>query len=295
MERREEIIAFLKNLREEIMTAFGGYENYACFERTPWTYHKGVGGGEMGVMRGQFFEKVAVNWSGVGGDNFPMKDGSGPFFATGISLITHMHNPHAPTVHMNIRYIETAEGHWFGGGYDLTPMGFPYPEDTEHFHKVAKEALGEERYVEFSSNAATKYFYIPHWKKSAASAASFLITSTPAISRAIWPYGKKVGTTFLQTILPIYRRRINQPFTPEDRKCSSRCEPITSSSISLYDRGTQFGFALRAAIRGDPLLDASPSEVVIYTNCARKVLAGTRMGPFSSKQFLSTKGRSKAT
>lgn len=242
MKRREEIIAFLKNLREEIMTAFGGYENYACFERTPWTYHKGVGGGEMGVMRGQFFEKVAVNWSGVGGDNFPMKDGSGPFFATGISLITHMHNPHAPTVHMNIRYIETAEGHWFGGGYDLTPMGFPYPEDTEHFHKIAKEALGEERYVEFSSNAAS-YFYIPHWKKERGVGGIFFDhfnTGDFESDLAMW---KKVGTTFLQTILPIYRRRINQPFTPEEREVQLKMRAHYVEFNLLYDRGTQFGFA----------------------------------------------------
>ena len=48
-----------------------------------------------------------------------------PFFAAGISLVIHPHNPHAPTVHLNYRYfeVETASGlvSWFGGGSDLTP------------------------------------------------------------------------------------------------------------------------------------------------------------------------------
>ena len=73
----------------------------------------------MGVMRGEVFEKAAVNWSGVSGSTFPMQDGTGPFFATGVSLITHMMNPYMPTVHMNIRYIEVGNTWWFGGGYDL--------------------------------------------------------------------------------------------------------------------------------------------------------------------------------
>src|SRR5262249_3057463 len=137
---REEIVAFLKGLRSEIIARFEVYEPTHRFQRTSWNHQTG-GGGEMSVLRGDVFEKAAVNWSGVSGPQFPMQDGSGPFFATGVSLITHMCNPHAPTVHMNIRYIETEKGSWIGGGYDLTPMGFPYEEDTDHFHRIAKEAL----------------------------------------------------------------------------------------------------------------------------------------------------------
>jgi coproporphyrinogen III oxidase len=96
-----------------------------------------------------------------------MDDGSGAFFATGVSLITHLHNPHAPTVHMNVRYIETEKGHWFGGGYDLTPMGFPYDEDTKHFHQTAQDTLDRfdpELYPKLSASAR-EYFFIPHRQK----------------------------------------------------------------------------------------------------------------------------------
>ena len=133
------IIQFLKSFREEIIKKFESYEANARFKRQTWDYHSGQGGGEISIIRGDIFEKAAVNWSGVSGNTFPLPQAVGPFFATGISLITHMVNPKAPTVHMNLRYIETSDRTWFGGGYDLTPMGFPFPEDTHHFHQVAKK------------------------------------------------------------------------------------------------------------------------------------------------------------
>src|ERR1700722_13715182 len=104
-EQSQQLITFLKGLRDQIILTFEQFEPNARFQRKSWPHHSG-GGGEISLIRGEVFEKAAVNWSAVSGDHFPMQDGSGPFFATGISLITHMANPFAPTVHMNIRYIE---------------------------------------------------------------------------------------------------------------------------------------------------------------------------------------------
>ena len=60
----------------------------ALFNEKIGNIQKGGGGGEISELRGLNFERAAVNWSGIHGENFPMADGSGPFFATGISLIT---------------------------------------------------------------------------------------------------------------------------------------------------------------------------------------------------------------
>jgi coproporphyrinogen III oxidase len=192
----------------------------------------------MAVLRGNIFEKAAVNWSGVSGDQFPMADGLGPFFATGISLITHMYNPHAPTVHFNIRYIQTKEKSWFGGGYDLTPMGCAYEEDKLHFHQVAKETLdpfGKEIYPAFSQNAR-EYFHIPHRQKERGVGGIFFDHYD---NHAVW---KQVGSTFLDTILPIYDRRIHLPFTAADKDKQLELRAHYVEFNLLYDRGTKFGF-----------------------------------------------------
>lgn len=234
-------IEFLKKLRDKIISRFEVLENGAKFERTTWDYSKGTGGGEMSVLRGKVFEKAAVNWSGVGGKEFPMQDGKGSFFATGISLITHMANPHAPTVHMNIRFIQTDAGNWFGGGYDLTPMGFPYEEDTEHFHEVARKTLGDELYAEFTQNAKA-YFYVPHRLKERGVGGIFFDhynTGDFNVDLAMW---QSVGETFLDAIMPIYERRVNMPYSEEEKSVQIKLRGHYVEFNLLYDRGTKFGF-----------------------------------------------------
>ncbi|MEI8125822.1 MAG: coproporphyrinogen III oxidase, partial [Parachlamydiaceae bacterium] len=200
--------------------------------------------GEMSLIRGDAFEKAAVNWSGVWGDTFPMQDGSGPFFATGISLITHMANPHAPTVHMNVRYIETSDRFWFGGGYDLTPMGFPYEEDTNHFHNIAKTALnpfGNDLYATFSQNAR-EYFFIPHWKKERGVGGIFFDhynTGNFDNDIGMW---KNVGKTFLDCILPIYQKRVDSDYSAKEKERQQELRAHYVEFNLLYDRGTRFGF-----------------------------------------------------
>lgn len=242
MDRKQEIVKFLKTLREEIISAFEALDD-TVFQRKPWQHHSG-GGGEIAILRGKVFEKAAVNWSGVSGDHFPMQDGSGPFFATGISLITHMQNPHAPTVHMNIRFIETENKHWFGGGYDLTPMGFFYPEDTEHFHQSAKLALdplGEHLYPSFFQNAK-EYFYIPHRKKERGIGGIFFDHFNTGNFEEDLKMWQTVGSTFLHAIIPIYEKRIDQSFSQEEKEKQLEMRAHYAEFNLMYDRGTKFGF-----------------------------------------------------
>jgi coproporphyrinogen III oxidase len=238
-----EIVAFLKELRDNIVSGFEQFEPTHRFERKTWDHHSG-GGGEISAIRGDVFEKAAVNWSGVSGETFPMGDGEGPFFATGVSLITHMKNPFVPTVHMNIRFIQTKNRTWFGGGYDLTPMGYPFAEDTEHFHQVAKNALdpfGEDLYPKFSQNAK-EYFYIPHWKKERGVGGIFFDhfnTGDFEKDLAMW---KNVGSTFLNAIIPIIKKRVDTPYTEEDRAKQAKFRAHYVEFNLIYDRGTKFGF-----------------------------------------------------
>lgn len=243
MTKKDLIVPFLRNLREKIIAEFETFEPYARFERKPWE-HKTGGGGEIAVLRGSVFEKAAVNFSAVSGDSFPMQDGLGPFFATGVSLITHMHNPHAPTVHMNIRYLETEDTFWFGGGYDLTPMGFPYEEDTQHFHLAAKNSLdpfGEEIYPLFAKGAQ-EYFFIHHWKKERGVGGIFFDHFNTGDFEKDFDLWKAVGEGFLEAIIPIYHKRVTQPYTREEKEKQLELRAHYVEFNLLYDRGTQFGF-----------------------------------------------------
>lgn len=241
--KRSEIVAFLKSLREEIIAAFEKLERNHTFIRTPWSYTH-TGGGEIALLRGEVFEKAAVNWSGVGGPSFPMDDAAGPFFATGVSIITHMSNPHAPTAHFNIRFIETEKKWWFGGGYDLTPMGFPYDEDTAHFHSTAKNALapfGRDLYDLFSRQAK-EYFTIPHRKKERGVGGLFFDHHHSGDFEADFALWKGVGKSFVPALLPIYLRRIATPFTESEKEKQLLTRGHYVEFNLLYDRGTRFGF-----------------------------------------------------
>ncbi|MCY3974525.1 MAG: oxygen-dependent coproporphyrinogen oxidase [Simkaniaceae bacterium] len=236
------IIGYLKGVKKRIVAAFESL----CVERfvhTPWKHPFG-GGGEMSVLRGSVFEKVAVNRSGVYGTVFPLDSSEGPFFATGVSVITHMHNPKAPTAHMNLRFIRTEKGMWFGGGYDLTPMGFAYASDTAHFHRVAKKSLDEidtSLYPAFARQAK-EYFFVRHRNKERGVGGIFfdrLATGCFERDLAVW---KAVGESFLPAVMPIFRRRIGQPYTREDKTLQNRARAHYVEFNLLYDKGTQFGF-----------------------------------------------------
>ena len=89
---------------------------------------KDEGGGEYRILKdGKIFDKIGVNFSEVYGkfsNNFrgkiPGTSKSAKYWASGISIVMHLRNPHVPAMHFNTRYIQT-EKEWFGGGMDFTP------------------------------------------------------------------------------------------------------------------------------------------------------------------------------
>jgi coproporphyrinogen III oxidase len=253
--KKESVVSFLKSLRDEIRTTFETLEPSARFTQTDWN-HGGGGGGEISLLRGDVFEKAAVNFSAVRGKEFPTKEAEGPFFATGVSLITHMKNPFAPTVHMNVRYIETQNRTWFGGGYDLTPMGFFFEEDKAHFHEVARNATGS--YYPLFSKQAADYFYIPHRKKERGVGGIFFDhfnTGNEEEDLKLW---KSVGSTFTEAIMPILKRRIDTPYTETEKQRQKELRAHYVEFNLLYDRGTKFGFL--SGGNPDAILCSMPPE-----------------------------------
>ena len=122
---------WFKLLQEVICRDIEKLENNRIkFKSTIWNRDKlkDEGGGEYRIMsNGRIFDKVGVNFSEVYG-KFPKKlkkkipgtNKNSNFWASGISVVMHMKNPHIPAIHFNTRFIYTSYG-WFGGGMDVTP------------------------------------------------------------------------------------------------------------------------------------------------------------------------------
>ena len=243
------------SLRDRICAAFEAIEREAgsdaSFVYTPWerTDVSGDpgGGGVRGQMAGKVFEKVGVNVSTVGGHFSPEFAPSIPgaeedprFFATGISLVAHMANPHVPAVHMNTRFLCTTR-RWFGGGADLNPA-IPYDEDTACFHAHLKEACDAHAadYYERFSKWAEDYFWLPH-RGVARGVGGIFYDRLEGNFDANFAFTRDVGEAFLAAFPPIVRKRMNLPFDEADmdRLLTFRGRYVEFNL--LYDRGTLFG------------------------------------------------------
>lgn len=254
---------WFENLRDRICETFESIERnaqsdaafaYTSWERTDATGGPG-GGGVRGQMEGKVFEKVGVNVSTVGGrfsEEFAKTilgaDQEDPsFFATGISLVAHMANPHVPAVHMNTRFLTTTK-RWFGGGADLNPA-IPYQEDTDAFHarlRAACAAHDPTFYPRFSK-WADEYFFLPHRDVSRGVGGIFYDhlechePGTGASFEANFAFTRDVGEAFLDIFPTIVRSRMDTPYSEEDMDRLLEFRGRYVEFNLLYDRGTLFG------------------------------------------------------
>ena len=246
---------WFESLRTRICDEFEAIEreagSEAKFEFIPWdrTDEDGSpgGGGVRGQMAGQVFEKVGVNVSTVGGKfskefarQIPGAEEDPSFFATGISLVAHMSNPHVPAVHMNTRFLTTTR-RWFGGGADLNPA-IPHEEDTEAFHarmRAACAAHDPTFYPRFSK-WAEEYFWLPH-RNRARGVGGIFYDRLEGHFDEHFAFTRDVGEAFLNVFPQIVRKRMDTPFTDEQMEQLLEFRGRYVEFNLLYDRGTLFG------------------------------------------------------
>ena len=217
-----------------------------------------AGGGVMSVLRdGRVFEKVGLNISTVYGvlgqqaqaamserKSMPKMKEDARFWASGISLVAHMQNPHCPAAHMNTRMFWTPHGWWFGGGSDLNPC-LEYEEDTAHFHDTQARFLaphGADLYPRLKK-WADDYFYIPHRKRARGVGGIFMDDHCTGDWAADFALTQDIGRAFLAAFVPLIEKRQSQPWSDADREAQLLHRGLYAEYNLVYDRGTKFGLA----------------------------------------------------
>ncbi|QLQ80441.1 hypothetical protein HG537_0D04410 [Torulaspora globosa] len=268
---RQQMEALIRRKQAEITKGLETLDTVK-FTADSWTRgNDGGGGTSMVIQNGETFEKGGVNVSVVYGQlspaavsamkhdhknlklvedpstGNPQADGV-KFFACGLSMVIHPHNPHAPTTHLNYRYFETwnpdgtPQAWWFGGGADLTPS-YLYEEDAELFHRNHKNALDKHDkslYPRFKK-WCDEYFYITHRGETRGIGGIFFDDYDEKDPQEILKMVEDCFDAFLPSYLPIIAKRKDTPYTPEQKKWQAIRRGRYVEFNLIYDRGTQFG------------------------------------------------------
>ncbi|QFZ29012.1 putative oxygen-dependent coproporphyrinogen-III oxidase [Clavispora lusitaniae] len=261
---RERMEALIRLKQKEITDGLAALDTKS-FHTDCWTRGENGGGGQSMVLQeGTTFEKGGVNISVVHGtlppqavsrmraDHKNLKgsaDGSVGFFACGLSMVIHPHNPHAPTTHLNYRYFETIDPEtkevaawWFGGGCDLTPS-YLYEEDARHFHQVHKDALDKydtKLYPEWKK-WCDNYFYIQHRNETRGVGGIFFDDFDSKSPDEILHIVESCFDAFLPSYIPLVEKRKDQEFTEEQKKWQQIRRGRYVEFNLVLDRGTKFG------------------------------------------------------
>ena len=209
---------------------------------------KNEGGGEYRILEnGKIFEKVGVNFSEVSGkfskefrSKIPGTSSNSNFWASGISVVMHMKNPHVPAMHFNTRYIYTSFG-WFGGGMDITPC----IEDKNlktWYHKELKlscDRHGKNYYKKYKKNC-DEYFYLPHRNENRGIGGIFFDYKKENWEKD-FSFVKDVGITFKKIFKEIIKKKNNKKWNKKQKETQYLKRGRYVEFNLLYDRGTKFG------------------------------------------------------
>ena len=225
-------------------------KNKKKFTSSHWKRNKkkDEGGGEYRILEnGKVFEKVGVNFSEVSGKfskefrkKIPGTNSNPNFWASGISIVMHMKNPHVPAMHFNTRYIYTSFG-WFGGGMDATPS-FEDKKIKNWFHKELKltcDRHNKKFYKKYKKNC-DEYFYLPHREETRGIGGIFFDYKKENWEKD-FSFVRDVGLTFKRIFREIINKKNNKKWNNKEKEIQYFKRGRYIEFNLLYDRGTRFG------------------------------------------------------
>jgi len=220
------------------------------------------------VEGGRLLERGGCGFSHVKGKALPAAAtqhraaelASAPFEAMGVSLVFHPRNPHAPTVHMNVRFFAAGDTWWFGGGMDLTPY-YPLEEDCVHFHRANRDALDRidpALHPRFKK-ACDEYFFLKHRNEPRGIGGTFFDDFSAGGFERAFRVMQAVGDAFLPAYAPILERRKDMPYGERERDFQAYRRGRYVEFNLVWDRGTLFG--LQSGGRSESILMSLPPIV----------------------------------
>lgn len=264
--------AFIKEQQKQIVSELERLDG-TKFRIDTWSRDEGGGGISSVLQDGNVFEKAGVNISIVYGSlpkaavakmranhkNIDTTVDSLPFFAAGLSMVLHPHNPMAPTVHLNYRYFETEKpdgsigAWWFGGGTDLTPS-YLFEEDAVHFHKTIKAACDkhDRAYYPRFKDWCDQYFNNKHRNETRGVGGIFFDDldehdETGKSQEETFAFAQDCLKAFLPSYMPIIERRMNMPYTAKEKEWQQIRRGRYVEFNLVHDRGTAFGLSTPSA------------------------------------------------
>lgn len=247
---KETISEEFRKIQEDICNQIQKVDGKGVFQSDAWIREEGGGGDTRVLQNGDVLEKAGVNFSAVHGpisstmaDSF--KFPKGDFYATGVSIVMHAHNPFVPIIHMNIRYFELG-GHswWFGGGIDLTPI-YIDDEEATFFHRTLKavcDKFDPNYYARFKT-WADDYFYIPHRKETRGIGGIFfdrLVVPEPEKEK-LFDFVCEIGRSFGPLYSEIIERKRNKEYSENNKQWQALRRSRYVEFNLVYDKGTKFG------------------------------------------------------
>ena len=260
---KDQFYKHIENLQDSITSKIEEVDGLAKFKEDIWQRQEGGGGRTRVIENGAIFEKGGVNISAVHGElpevlRKQFNADEGTFFACGLSLVLHPINPMIPTVHANWRYFEMYDTtgkmvtQWFGGGQDLTPY-YLFDEDAIHFHTVCKnvcDSYSPDFYSTFKKNC-DDYFWNAHREEARGVGGLFYDYLKATNSFTIldrYNFVTAVGASFLESYLPIVKKRKDIPFTISQKDWQEIRRGRYVEFNLVHDRGTLFGLKTNGRI-----------------------------------------------